>query len=369
MKVLFVGQLGRGQTSDMRADSLERLGHEVVRVDSSDVWRQTHFARRRLERTFEMGPSIRQLNLRVVGAAQERHADLLWAEKQRFLNEHTLHRLQQLGVTRLHYDPDPYFALEWKRTRLANRCLPLYDVLAVTKRYELADYESAASGIVVYSPLGFDTVRHSPVGAESSSEVWQSDVAFVGGWEPRRERLLLAARSVGLQVRIWGYGWRLALQNRWNPSRAWRLRKLDPGSGLYLGEPPRELEGSIASGEAWHGEIYEERYAAAVAGAKICPGFLRQVCPDQHTTRTFEIPAMGGFLLADRTEEHLSFFEEGVEAEFFSTDDEFIDKARYYSEHEQERRKIADAGRQRCLNSGYSYDDRVREILNHAGLG
>jgi spore maturation protein CgeB len=72
--------------------------------------------------------------------------------------------------------------------------------------------------------------------------------------------------------------------------------------------------------------------------------------------------------LADRTEEHLSLFEEGVEAEFFSTDEEFVDKARYYSDHEQERLKIAEAGRRRCLRSGYSYDDRIRQILSRAGL-
>ena len=44
-------------------------------------------------------------------------------------------------------------------------------------------------------------------------------------------------------------------------------------------------------------EVYAEDYARAVTGAKIGLGLLRGVCPDQHTTRTFEIPACGSMLL------------------------------------------------------------------------
>ena len=103
---------------------------------------------------------------------------------------------------------------------------------------------------------------------------------------------------------------------------------------------------------------------AAIASSRISLGFVREICPDQHTTRTFEIPAIGGFMLADRTDEHSEFFEEGKEAEFFGSDAEYADKLKYYLAHEEERDRIAKAGHERCLSSGYSYDDRMKLVLS-----
>ena len=77
---------------------------------------------------------------------------------------------------------------------------------------------------------------------------------------------------------------------------------------------------------------------------------------------------MGGFLLADRTEEHRSFFEEGREAEFFGDREEFLDKIGYYLDNEGERQRIARAGRRRCLDSGYSYDARLEAVLRELSL-
>jgi spore maturation protein CgeB len=67
-------------------------------------------------------------------------------------------------------------------------------------------------------------------------------------------------------------------------------------------------------------------------------------------------------LLADRTEEHQGFFEEGVEADYFSSDEELIDKAVFYHQNPDVRIKIAAAGRARCVSSGYSYRDRMRTV-------
>ena len=68
-------------------------------------------------------------------------------------------------------------------------------------------------------------------------------------------------------------------------------------------------------------------------------------------------------MLGERTAEHMAHFKDGAEAVFFEGVDEMIAKVRYYLAHEEERHRIALAGRERCVRSGYSYDERMAEIL------
>lgn len=76
-----------------------------------------------------------------------------------------------------------------------------------------------------------------------------------------------------------------------------------------------------------------------------------------------EIPGCGGFMMAERTKEHQSLFEEDKEAVFFSSNEELLDKCRYYLLHEEERARIAAAGHQRCISSGYSNEVGIRNML------
>jgi len=91
---------------------------------------------------------------------------------------------------------------------------------------------------------------------------------------------------------------------------------------------------------------------------------LRTVCPDQHTTRTFEIPACGSLLLADRTEEHQEFFAEGQEAEFFSSSEELLEKIKFYQSNESARKRVAAWGHSRCASGGYAYVHRLKTVLD-----
>ena len=68
--------------------------------------------------------------------------------------------------------------------------------------------------------------------------------------------------------------------------------------------------------------LYSEDYSKSFQAFKISLCFLRKINYDQQTTRTVEIPACGGFMIAERTAEHKAMFEEGKEAEFFSSNEE-----------------------------------------------
>jgi spore maturation protein CgeB len=105
------------------------------------------------------------------------------------------------------------------------------------------------------------------------------------------------------------------------------------------------------------------RYTKAICATRINLGFLRRLNRDQQTDRSVEIPACGGFMLAERSDEHRRLFVEGIEAEFFSSPEELVEKTRFYLADETRRAAVAQAGRRRCLESDYTHLNRVRFML------
>lgn len=163
------------------------------------------------------------------------------------------------------------------------------------------------------------------------------DVLFAGHCEPddRIECLAEAVRA-GLDVHVHGR------------RRTW-LRLLRAANARSFIEPRSLLRG--------------DDYRKAICGAGIAACFLSEWNRDQYTRRVFEIPACGAFLLCERTPVMQELYEEGKEAEYFSSVEEFVDKATFYTREEAARKRIAQAGYRRCTTSGYDVRSRMRQWL------
>jgi spore maturation protein CgeB len=354
MKILYLGEIGPGQTALMRMRAVERLGHSVKGVHTVEPWERAPWVSRQLQRRTHRGSVVNEINATILRAAQEFKPSLVWADKQQYLRAETIHELRKLGTRTVHFTPDPYFSLDWKRTRLMDDAMGAFDVLVYCKSYERAQYESLGKP-VVYMPLGYCDEVHRPLPCHDAR--WKCAVGFLGGWEPRRERLLHAISTAGIDLKIWGSYWEFLRDGKWTLRQQIILRQL-------AGKDTFHFHRDEALARAHQGgEIYADDYARALTGSQIGLGFLRRVCPDQHTTRTFEIPACGSMLIADRTEEHLQFFEEGKEAEFFDSSEELIDKIKFYSTADSARKQIATNGFMRCTHSKYSYLWRLKDCL------
>lgn len=208
-----------------------------------------------------------------------------------------------------------------------------YDLYASPRQSVMDDLRRRGAGSVLYLPFAYKPSVHfrEPAATEQEQEEFSSDVLFAGGCDgdriPYFETLVSALPDLNLH--LYGGYW----------DRHPRLRKFHRG---------------FATGRA---------FRLALSGTKIAVNLVRRANRDGHVMRTFEVPACGAFMLAERTAEHEALFEERREAAYFGTADELVDRVRHYLVHEAERRAIAAKAHATVTQGGHTYKDRLIRLL------
>ena len=339
MRIFYVGQLWPGSTSGERMKTLEMLGHEIVPFDTTAWVSQGSRIMLSMGHRWNVGANVKSLNRTLkASAARVGYADVVWIDRGPWIEIETLRELRTHthGIL-LHFTLDPHFFSNHSHHFI--KALYEYDIVVTTKRYELEFYEQYGAKRIILVLQGYDPRFEVYERSVDKRQNWSSEVVFIGHCEPHYARTLKVIKSECNDLRIWGPRWRrYAYLHRW--ARAY-----------------------VKSDGVWGDD-----YLHALAYTKIALGLLGKTIPETTTTRTFEIPAVGAFLLAERNDDHLSLFQEGAEAEFFDSDEELRDKVHYYLRNETAREKIAAAGRRRALQSGYSSYYQLRKVLGEIEL-
>jgi hypothetical protein len=118
----------------------------------------------------------------------------------------------------------------------------------------------------------------------------------------------------------------------------------------------------------WKGPGLEDAYtySTAIQAAKVCLGLLSSENRDLHTTRSMEIPALGGVFCAQRTSEHLALYREEEEAVFWDTPEECAAKCFALLRDDAWRESVARQGRERYLKNGWTNMQVAERILKAA---
>jgi spore maturation protein CgeB len=336
LKILYVGPLLEGGTCLQRLRALEYLGHEVFPVDTCPP--EVSLAERRLwerARRRLMGPrDLARANQAILRLAGQEQPQVLWVDKGLAIRPETLEAATNLapGILRVSYSPD-----DMLNPRNHSRCylaaIPRYDLHVTTKSYNVAEMEALGAPRVLLVDNAYCPFTHRPLEvSESDRQRLGGGVGFIGTYERDRAEALLFLAKQGIPVKVWG-NWPLRWQQR---------------------HPNLMVMGQC---------LWGDDYARAICSFAINLAFLRKENRDLQTTRSMEIPACGGFMLGERTKEHQRLFQEGVEAEFFDSLKELLERIHYFIAHEDQRQNIAIAGRRRCLEAGYSNMERLKSIL------
>jgi glycosyltransferase involved in cell wall biosynthesis len=262
--------------------------------------------------------------------------DMFLAFKGEFIKKSTLETLRSKGIYSYNYYPDPS-PFQFDRTIPAS--IWDYDCVFYTKWQWIGQSFLRNFRQSMFVPHGYDSEIHRAWRLDATDlSLFAHDVSVIGSHNEHKERVLsdLIGLVPSLDLAIWGGGWK-------ERCRTQRLKQHIQGHAL-TGTP----------------------YAKAICGAKINLAVMMGFPPgleDQTTTRTYEIPACGGFMLHERSPELLTLFKENEEVVCFDSKEDLAAKIQYYLNHPKERNEIASAGYRRCVPA-YSYDKRMEKILS-----
>jgi len=250
---------------------------------------------------------------------------------------HTLIELKKRNRLLVNFYPDVSM---FTHGRLIPRSMPLYDCVFTTKSYGIEDLKKHFNfDRASYIPYGYDPDLHYPrVLSETDRIRYSADVSFIGTWSPKKEAILdyLIQNARNIKAKVWGA--------QWNKARSKEVRKIW-GGGHLLGDS----------------------YAIAINASKINLAILSEAragasSGDKITSRTFNIPACGGFMLHERTDELLNYFDEGTEIACFSSDIEIVEKTMLYLSEEHLREQTRLNGLKKCFEN-HSFSDRARQMM------
>jgi spore maturation protein CgeB len=251
---------------------------------------------------------------------------------------------------------------QWRFEDFSRVWAPRFNVVATTSRRAWERYRAEGCGNAILTQWACNHRLYRPSGA---SPRW--DVSFVGQAHGHRRYLIGAVRRRGVDVRVWGPGWRSLPRARWYGGRLAQedMVRVFSESRVNLNFSNTSLERAHRGGmPAWMAPLRRlERVLPAELAFLPRPPAARQL-----KGRTFEIPGTGGFLMSEPAEELDEYYRPGHELVCFDTVDDLVDRARYYLTHEAERRAIAEAGYRRTLGE-HTYEQRFTALFRAAGLG
>jgi len=246
-----------------------------------------------------------------------------------------LRAIGAMGITCANYSTDdpwnPALRAPWFLEGL-----PCYHHVFSPRRANLDEFLRAGCGQVSYLPFAYnpkvhfweDSAAASPAG-DRDRDV-DHDVVFVGGADRDRLPWVTALIREGFKLGLYGGYW-----DRQGATKPYAMGFADP-----------------------------EALSRITSRSKVSLCLVRRANRDGHCMRSFEIPASGGCMLAEDTEDHRVLFgEEGRAVRYFSSIPEMLEKTRWLLADAAERERLRHATHRLIVTGQHTYADRLHSMM------
>ena len=246
----------------------------------------------------------------------------------------TLLTLRELDIRTVMFNPDNPLPPNYNSRPETLESFREVDLYLIWSRSLAANLSSDGKTRAKFMPFAWDESLHPYM---FSSSHMDETLLFVGGWDRDRE-IFFNIIAEKLPLKIFGPEYWGARTNKKSLARkCWQHRPL-------LGHDLANVTSRSAISISY---LRSQHY---IDGN-----------PDAIIMRSFEVPGSGGFLLSTRSETAMEIFKEGYEAVYFSSVEEFIEKADYYLKKPKERFEIQLRAHEKTANC-YRFEHNVVRI-------
>lgn len=279
--------------------------------------------------------SFRSVNQELLELAKRNSPDVIFLFKAAYIFPVTLRRLRESGAKLVNYNADHPFEFMSRGSGGSNvtNCIPLYDLhISYSRRIQkqmAQRFPNSATEVVPFGHFIDDNLFEKTVRA-AGTEI--EKVCFVGNPDQNRANTLHKLVAAGVPTDVYGHGWG---------------KFLKPNESLKI-----------------HPAVLGEEYFQTLRKYRVQINLFRPHNLDSHNMRSFEVPAIGGVMLAEDSSEHREFFEDGKEAFYFKSNHALIELAK--SLLKSPKRKIdaiRRAARDRCVFDRSHYDERAVKVF------
>jgi spore maturation protein CgeB len=331
-RILFVGHLGIGSNALSLFKGFSKISDRIYSVDTRWFDAPAKYSIRRL--VHHILPFIydlvasKVLSFKILRKIRKYEPDLVFVFKGNYLNSTTL---SKVTAVKAHYHPDDS-SNSVNRTNTFDQAESSYDLHFTSKSQNLDEISARTNKPVHFIWYAYDPDWHFRA-AELNFDSPIYDLGFIGNFRENRKELISdLAAILGKKFALTGLRW-----------------------SKIVGISEKV---SLSSG------VFGPNYSHFVIDAPLQLGLLNSDNRDQHTARSFEIPATGALFLAEDTPEHREIFSTEKNALFFKTKDDLLSRIEWVRENPNIAKKIAENGYLHITNNHNSWQDRAAEILD-----
>jgi spore maturation protein CgeB len=273
-------------------------------------------------------------NKNMLNICMEFNPDILFVVAGRTIRKDTLIEIKQkVNCLCLTYNGDSYENLYSTSVNMIES-LQVYDIVFTWSHGLVESVYKLGAKRVEYLPFAFDEIIHQLVKISSDDILkYGHEIVFIGTWDKEREKWL--SSLIDFDLGIWGPGWNKVAVNS-------------------------KLKKHIVKSD----KISADEMSKIYQTSKICLNIMRSQNSESHNMKSFEIPALGGFMMTNRSHEHLKFFREGHEIACFEDVAELKSQVLKYLANDEIRSKMLLRARVN-VKKKHTYKDRVKEMLRY----